>query len=72
MAQKTVLPHDDEDDTARLILIDNPRISVTDFHIAMKEEHPDLGLVRFGDLCLKYRGMDGHLPTHSAETGRRL
>ena len=67
------------DETARLILMDDPSIKVRDFATILKAAHPDLlnlpvdvRTAFVAKLHIKYVGCDKIRPTHSIETGERL
>lgn len=68
-------PTQDVDETARLILMEKPNITLINFAQKLKELHPDLvdrvsvGAALWG----KYRGFDGRSrPTHDFWTGERI
>jgi hypothetical protein len=65
------------DETARLILMDEPEIRFTDFAISLREYHKDASVVDCKVIYRKYKGWgwDGlgrTQPTHDIETGERL
>ena len=61
----------DIDETARLILMDEPGGS-RDFLGAMRREIPGVELVEILELWRKYRGLDSQPPTHDIQTGRPI
>lgn len=66
---------DDLDDTARLILMDQPDISAPFLRQALRTEGFNTSLEEFLPLWTKYRGTrgrSGRRPTHDIETGERL
>jgi hypothetical protein len=63
----------DIDDTARLLLMEQPDLDLIALHRALQSEGCQVSPVIVSDLWTKYRGWDGRtLPTHSVETGRRI
>lgn len=63
---------EEADDTIRLLLMDNPDMSLSELHAAAKQELPGWNLGDTELMWTKYRGWDGRTsPTHDVETGRR-
>ena len=60
------------DATARLIMMDDPNISVLDFNRKMLDEHPMITLPLMMDLIDRWRGMDRRPPSHDYLSGNRL
>jgi hypothetical protein len=61
------------DETARLILMDRPAISLLNLARAVREYHPETDALTIGNIWAKYRGFDGRTqPTHDVQTGERL
>lgn len=63
------------EETARLILMDNPSGPKEFASLLRAEFEPEnmIAIETIAELWRKYRGMDGHIrPTHSIETGLAL
>ena len=63
------------DETARLVLMENPKINMIGLFEQLCSNHPDLDVTvgMVGDIWRRYRGMDGRTrPTHDIESGAPL
>lgn len=60
------------DATARLIMMDDPKVSLLDFTRRITEEHPTITMHLVMDLNDRWRGSNGRQPTHDYVSGNRL
>lgn len=60
-------------ETARLILMEEPSITFRSFGLKLRTEMGGVGLREMGEMWTRYRGWDGRTgPTHNVETGERI
>ena len=63
----------DTDDTARLVLMDKPDATFSQFVDGMRATGVPYGLMELRDAFARYRGWDGRCrATHDVATGSRL